>query len=495
MNILMPQDSEKYLYKHALLSPTQMYQADKLTISAGFAGINLMKNAGAAIANAIIEKLPQQNVLVICGVGNNGGDGFVLAALLKQAGWPVQLALYGKPENIHGDAAIAARAWQFDILALDDLQIPDKGIIVDAILGAGLNRPIADDLAKLINQINQSNAFVCAIDVPTGLNGANGVCSPTTIQADLTVCFFRAKPGHYLLPGRSFCGELICANIGINTGVLKDIKPKVYKNHPALWLDKIRWPQLSDHKYQRGHVLTVSGAKLLGAARLSSLAAARIGAGLVTMAVPESVWAVQAAHMTSIMVEPYGNNLNDLLKDSRKNVIVIGPGLGLEPKHKDMVLQILQTKRKCVLDADALSLFADNADVLFSALHENCVLTPHAGEFSRLFKINGDKLAQLNYALSKTKAVVLLKGADTVIGAPSGELVINHNAPAYLATAGSGDVLSGAIAGLMANGLSPFMAACAGAWLHGQAANKLGFGLLAEDLPRVIPKVLYELKK
>lgn len=488
------QTTARHIYREALISPTQMYQADKLAIESGIPGTQLMANAGAVVAKSIMQKWPRQNVLVVCGIGNNGGDGFVVATLLKQAGWPVQLAVFGDFANIRGDAAAAANGWLSEILSTENLVIPDQGIIVDAILGAGFNRPITTDLANLIDQINQSNANVCAIDVPTGLNGANGQCSPSTIQADLTVSFFRAKPGHYLMPGRSYCGELICENIGIEANVLNVIKPQVFKNHPVLWQDGIHWPQLDDHKYRRGHVLTISGAKLLGAARLSSMAAARIGAGLVTMAVPESVWSIQAASMTSIMVESFTTGLDDILSDSRRNAIVIGPGLGLAEHHKDMVLQVLQTNRPCVLDADALSIFADQPEVLFNALHENCVLTPHAGEFLRLFKQSGDRLSQLSQAIAQTGAVILLKGADTVIGSTSGEFVINYNAPAYLATAGSGDVLSGAIAGLMATGMKPFMAACAGVWLHGQAANQLGFGLLAEDLPHVLPKVLFELK-
>lgn len=494
MNSKINNLSDKVKHQLALINPAQMYQADQMAIESGISGANLMANAGAVVAKAIMRKWPKQPVLFICGAGNNGGDGFIAANLLKQAGWPVQLALFANLDDLQGDAGWAASQWQAEILDVTDIQIPDKGIIVDAILGAGLNRPISGALVGLIDQINKSNAYVCAIDVPTGLHGATGECDAISIKADLTVSFFRAKPGHYLMPGRKLCGEFICENIGIPAAVLEHIKPTVFKNHPLLWQESLHWPDLSDHKYKRGHVIVIGGGQLLGAARLSSMAAARIGAGLVTLAVPESAWAIQAACMTSVMVESSGPDLNKNLQDPRRNAIVIGPGLGLDIANKNKVLQALATKRKCVLDADALTLFADNPDELFTALHENCVLTPHAGEFGRLFGTTEDKLNNLKKAIELTGAVVLLKGADTVIGAPSGLVVINNNAPAYLATGGSGDVLSGAIAGLMATGMSPFLAACAAVWLHGQAANRAGLGLLAEDLPALLPRVLADLK-
>lgn len=484
----------KTFYSSALLTPEQMYQADNLTIKAGISGTSLMANAGQVVADELTQRLPVQEALIICGTGNNGGDGFIVAKLLSQAGWPVKLAIHGNPKTIKGDAKWALAQYDGPIYHTEDVEIPNSGLIVDAILGAGLNRPLSNDLEDLITKINKSQAFVCSIDVPTGLNGANGLCNKITVNADLTICFFRAKPGHFLLPGRSCCGELISANIGIDNDVLDQIKPSIFLNQPNLWLDKIRWPDLSDHKYKRGHVLMIGGAKLLGAARLSALAAARIGAGLVTLAVPAAVWPIQSACMTSVMVESFDPKIGPDLSDARRNVIIIGPGLGLQAEHKKLVLDILKTERSCVLDADALSLFADNPSELFSALHTKCVLTPHSGEFSRLFQLEGDKLSQLTKAVQQTGATVLLKGADTIIAAANGLMVINHNAPAYLATAGSGDVLSGCIAGLLANGMNGFDAACAAVWLHGQAANNLGFGLLAEDLPLELPKVLAKLK-
>lgn len=488
-------DSQAVAADLALLSPKQMYMADNAAIASGISSKYLMYKAASFVAQTIISNWSKTNCLVLCGTGNNGGDGFIVACLLRQAGWPVRLALYGNRNNLKGDAAWAASLWPGAILNAVDLKLQNTGVIVDAIFGAGLNKPLAAHLQTLIQHINNSAIKVCAVDIPSGIDGANGKLMGAAIKADISCTFFRPKPGHYLLPGRAYCGDLYCGDIGINGSVINTIKPTIFHNQPRLWLDKINWPQITDHKYKRGHALLIGGSKMLGASRLASMAAARIGAGLVTLAVPSAVWSIQVAQLTSIMVEPIDlADISASLSDTRRNAILIGPGLGLAHKHKQAVLAVLATKRPCVLDADALSIFADEPAVLFSALHKNCILTPHAGEFARLFDLDTDKLTAVKAAVAATGALIVLKGADTIIAAADGRLAINSNAPAYLATAGSGDVLAGCIVGLLATGMPVFEAVCAAVWLHGNAAASLGYGLLAEDLPRQLPLSLLQLK-
>jgi len=482
----------------ALLTPDQMAAADRAAMAGGVPGARLMAAAGAAVAQAIQDRWAPAPVVVLCGPGNNGGDGFVAARLLKAAGWPVRVALLGDRGALRGDAAGAAGAWDGPVEPAAPGALRGAALIVDALLGAGLNRAPDGALEPLIHAVNAAGVPVCAIDVPTGLDGATGQNPGAAIQADLTVTFFRRKPGHLLLPGRQLCGELRCADIGIAARALEAIAgPRTYANGPDLWLPLFPWPRAGDHKYRRGHVLVVGGALMLGASRLACLAAARIGAGLVTLAVPPSAWEVQAAALTSVMVEPLPavGRLDAALSDPRRATLLIGPGLGRAPGARAQVLAMLATGRPCVLDADALSVFADQPEVLLGALHARCVLTPHEGEFARLFRVVGDKPGRARAAAGRSGAVVVLKGADTVIAVPDGRCVINDNAPPTLATAGAGDVLAGCIAGLLAAGMPAFEAACAAVWLHGLAADGLGWGLLAEDLPGAIPAALESLAR
>ncbi|MHA3902854.1 NAD(P)H-hydrate dehydratase [Castellaniella sp. WN] len=492
------------LSPHALLSPEQMGAADRAAPAAGVPGIRLMAAAGAAVARAIRARWTPTPVRVLCGPGNNGGDGFVAARLLRDAGWPVRVALWGERGALRGDAAEAAEAWAGPIEPAGPACLDGAGLIVDALLGAGLSRAPAGELQALILAVNAASAPVCAIDVPTGLDGASGRCPGAAVQADLTVTFCRRKPGHLLLPGRALCGALTCAPIGMPDAALESIVPEAHANHPDLWSDRFPWPRSDGHKYRRGHALVVGGERMLGASRLSCLAAARIGAGLVTLAVPPAAWAIQAGALTSIMVEalPPDGALARAMADPRRNALLIGPGLGRAPQGRQQVLDLLAAGRPSVLDADALSVFAGQPDALLDALHGQCVLTPHEGEFARLFGsaqgagddaasgAEDDKLRRTRAAARRGGAVVVLKGADTVIAAPDGRCVINDNAPPTLATAGSGDVLAGCIAGLLAAGMSAFEAACAAVWLHGLAADRLGWGLLAEDLPGALPGAL-----
>lgn len=464
------------------------------------------------MARAIRTRWSPTPVCVLCGPGNNGGDGFIVARLLQDAGWPVRVALWGERAALRGDAAWAAGTWGGPVEPAVPACVDGAGLIVDALLGAGLGRAPAGVLETLIQAVNTAAAPVCSIDVPTGLDGASGRCPGAVVQAVLTVTFCRRKPGHLLLPGRALCGALICADIGMPEAALAPIVPEAQANHPDLWSGGFPWPRTDGHKYRRGHALVVGGERMLGASRLACQAAARIGAGLVTLATPPAAWAIQAGALTSIMVEalPPDGALDQALADPRRNALLIGPGLGRAPQGRRQVLDLLATGRPCVLDADALSVFADQPETLLGALHGHCVLTPHEGEFARLFdpvpdagdgaaprpgdgaasQAGGDKLHRARAAARRCGAVVVLKGADTVIAAPDGRCVINDNAPPTLATAGTGDVLAGCVTGLLAAGMPVFEAACAAVWLHGLAADRLGWGLLAEDLPGALPGAL-----
>jgi NAD(P)H-hydrate epimerase len=334
---------------------------------------------------------------------------------------------------------------------------------------------------------------VVAVDMPSGISGDTGApLGGVYVKAALTITFFRKKPGHLLLPGRALCGETVVADIGIPA---EAANTQLHENMPALW--RFPWPELEGHKYSRGHCVVVSGpAHATGAARLAARAALRVGAGLVSVASPAEAVAVNAAHLTAIMIKPFHGavELGALLSDRRLNAVAMGPGLGVGKETRELVATVLRSGAAVVLDADAISSFKDEPQSLFGLLDNRCVLTPHEGEFERLFPglldQSGSKLEAARTAAARALCVVLLKGADTVIAAPSGKAVINANAPASLATAGAGDVLAGLIAGLLAQGMSAFDAACAGAWLHGDAARRFGPVLIAEDLPDMMPAVL-----
>jgi hydroxyethylthiazole kinase-like uncharacterized protein yjeF len=479
-----------------LLTPGEMDEADRAAVAAGVPGTVLMETAGAAVAAAVQARWPRQAVAVLCGPGNNGGDGFVAARHLAAAGWPVKVALLGARERLKGDAAHSADLWQGPVQPLTPAVLDGVTLVVDALFGAGLSRPLEGAALATIQALRARGLPVCAVDVPSGVDGGSGEVRGTAARARMTVTFFRKKPGHVLLPGKTLCGDIVVADIGITPAVLAGIGARTYQNDPALWLRSYPWPRVDGHKYARGHALILGGEVMTGAARLTALGAARMGAGLVTVAAPRAAWPIYAAALTSVMVQPLDEpgGLAVLLGDERKNVVAIGPGAGVSESTRRHVLAALATRRAVVLDADAITSFADTPQALFDAIRGPCVLTPHEGEFGRLFPKEGDKLARARQAAALCGAVVLLKGADTVIAAPDGRAVINTNAPADLATGGSGDVLTGFISGLLAQGMDPFDAAAAAAWLHGQAAAAHGPGLVSEDLPGLLPGVLRALK-
>jgi NAD(P)H-hydrate epimerase len=483
--------------RQALLTPRQMGEADRLTIVDGVAGTVLMENAGRAVADAISRRFPPRPVAVLCGPGNNGGDGFVAARVLAERGWPVRLALLGDRAALKGDAASAAAHWPDKTEALSIAVLDGAGLVVDALFGAGLARPLEGLAGDSIAALNERDIPVVAVDVPSGIDGASGEVRGVAPKAALTVTFFRRKPGHLLMPGRAYCGETIVASIGIEAAVLGRIAPDTAANHPSWWLDRFPWPDEAGHKYSRGHALVAGGAVMTGAARLAARAAARIGAGLVTLAAPDAAFSTYAAALTGVIVQPVAglNDFEALLADARRNAVLIGPGAGLGAETREKALAILAAGKVTVLDADALTVFAEDPAALFAAIRGSCVMTPHEGEFARLFEARGSKLDRARWAAQQSGAVIVLKGSDTVIAAPDGRAAINENAPPTLATAGSGDVLAGIVLGLLAQGMPPFEAAAAAVWLHGDAARRFGAGLVAEDLIEMLPAVLSDLKQ
>mgnify|MGYP003668039528 CR=1 FL=1 len=443
-----------------LLTPRQMGEADRLAAQAGSKSLKLMEAAGRAVAEAVTEHYYQRSVLVLCGPGNNGGDGFVVARLLKHKGWPVQLRLIGDPAALKGDAAAMAKQWAGRLVAPTAKDVDEADLIIDGLLGAGLDRDVDGAFAEIIAAVNASSRPVVSIDVPSGLDGATGLERGPTMDAALTVTFFRLKPGHLLLPGRELCGEVVLADIGIPSAVLDTIGAETWQNSPTLW--SVPVASNDGNKFDRGHCVVVSGGPL--------------------------------------MLKPAADSaaLADLLTDKRMNAVVIGPAAGIGPHTRDNVLAVLRSGAAAVLDADALTSFSDDFQTLAEAIKAQdrpVVLTPHAGEFARLFgDVPGGKLEQARAAAEHSGAIIVLKGSDTVIASPDGRAAINANAPAWLGTAGSGDVLAGMVAGLMGQGMAGWEAACAGVWLHAEAANRFGGpGLISEDLPLLVPGVLASL--
>lgn len=488
---------------HELLTVEEMGRADRWAVAQGTPGLTLMENAGRAVAEAVTARFERTSVAVLCGPGNNGGDGFVAARHLSAAGWSVTVYLLGERDKLTGDAAEMARRWNGAIHPMTGDAVRGAGLIIDAIFGAGLSRPVEGVPAELIQAATRARIPVVAVDMPSGLHGDTGEVLGAAFEAVLTVTFFRAKPGHYLLGGRRHCGELLLCDIGIGEEVLRELLPHTYENRPSLWLGGFPDLELGDHKYTRGHGVVVSGGmSSTGAARLGARAALRAGAGLVTLASPSSALMVNASQLTAVMVQAVNtpDELTAFLEDKRRNAVLIGPGAGIGGPTREKVLAILLSGAAVVLDADALTSFEELPRDLFVAIEGYfagpVVLAPHEGEFKRLFKdIEGSKLERARAAARRAGAIVVLKGPDTVIAAPDGRAAINTNAGPELATAGSGDVLAGIITGLLAQSMAPFEAACAAVWLHGEAGRAFGPGLIAEDLPEMLPVVLRDIEE
>lgn len=492
----------------ALLTVAEMVEAERLTMQAGTPGHALMERAGRAVAEALMARWTPRPVVVLCGPGNNGGDGLVVARCLIEAGWPVRVALSCELSAFKGDALRQAQGWDpASCVRVKPAALDGAGLVVDALFGSGLSRPLSGDAAMTLQAVARSGLPVVAVDVPSGVFGDSGA-DTGAVPAALTVTFFRKKPAHVLMPSRALCGDVVVADIGVRAETVGAVKPAAFENAPTHWWHA--WPRAAtdQHKFQRGHALVYGGGRMTGAARLSALAAARIGAGLTTVAVPECAWPVYAAALRSIMVQALGGQdavalaagLRALLADARISAVLVGPGAsgGLVGGVRPLAEAALASGRPVVLDADALTAFEHEPEALFSAIktsHRPVVLTPHEGEFARLFpqarvQAPDDKLGRARWAARHSGAVLVLKGADTVIASPEGLALVNTNAPPTLATAGAGDVLAGLITGLLAQDMPVLEAAAAAVWVHGAAAQAFGPGLIADDLPAQLPAVL-----
>jgi hydroxyethylthiazole kinase-like uncharacterized protein yjeF len=493
----------------ALLTVAEMAAADAATIASGTPGLALMERAGRAVADAVARRArPGMSVLVLCGPGNNGGDGFVAARILAERGFKVTLALAGAREALRGDAAEMAKAWTGAMESIGAVDASRHELVVDALFGAGLSRPLEGEIAALVERVNASGRPVVAVDVPSGVSGDSGLAEGTAIGAVETVTFFRPKPGHLLYPGRSLCGVVTLADIGIRPEIAfapGKVAPTAFRNEPELW--RRLWPAhaADSHKYRRGAVVVAAGGLGgVGAPRLGARAALRIGAGLATILCrPEALAAHAARGPDALMQAPAADAaaFAAMLAARKPGALLIGPALGLDATARALVMTALRGNHPCVFDADALTHLASCRPLAAKLLHRRAgpsVLTPHEGEFRRLFdgspgfEQERGKLERARAAARSMGAVVVLKGPDTVIAAPDGLAAINATGAPALATAGSGDVLGGMIAGLMAQGMPAFAAACAAVWLHGRAGERLGMGLIADDLPEALPALLAE---
>lgn len=474
-----------------ILTVAEIGAADRAAISAGTPGAVLMERAGAAVAEAVLDRFAARPVVVLCGPGNNGGDGYVAARLLKAKGWPVLVQALAPPAT--EDAKAAAALWDGETAPVDAAAIADGVLVIDAMFGAGLSRPLEGAAAAAAQRISEHPERVIAVDVPSGVRGDLADSPGAVVLAGVTVTFHAKKPAHVLEPARERCGEVIVADIG-----LAETQATLFENTPELWLPRFPWPDAASHKHARGRMIVVSGpAWNTGAARLAARSGLRLGAGLVTVLSPPDALAVNAAHLEAVMLSPFETDTDLETSAADVDVAVIGPAAGVTETTLLNVLALARTGAALVIDADAITVFRNDPEELFSVLDRDDVLTPHPGEFERIFpgllKAGPERITAARAAARRAGAVVLLKGADTVIAAPDGRAAVNTNGSPWLATAGSGDVLAGFIGGLIGQGMDSFEAACAAAWIHAEAAELHGPGLIAEDLPGLAPAILRRL--
>ncbi|WP_245408840.1 NAD(P)H-hydrate dehydratase [Rhizobium wuzhouense] len=485
--------------KHSLLlTPIAMARVDAAAAATGQDSFGLMLRAGEAVAAAALRLYPQaMRYVVLCGPGNNGGDGYVCAEALARSGTAIAVFHCGDPSRLSGDAAVARAAYSGVSQDIANYLPADGDVVIDALFGAGLARDVPSEVAEVIHRVSSARIAVIAVDLPSGLDGATGQVRGAAFRAARTVTFMARKPGHVLLPGRDLCGEVEVFDIGIPWRQVAAEAGPLCVNGAALWHDRHRALDAADHKYRRGHLTVFSGPDIAtGAARLSAMAGLKAGAGLVTMASPAAALAANGVHLTAIMLARLdtADDVEAYLQDPRRQNFVLGPGFGDPERACDFALRLGHAGRCLVLDADGITAFRERRDRLAAAFDGKAtrlVVTPHEGEFARLFpEIAKDATAgKPDKALAAASAlggVVVYKGADTVIAAPDGRAAIEEHAPPTLATAGSGDVLAGIIGALMTQGLPAFEAACAGVHLHGQAALRAGRGLTAEDLARAV---------
>jgi hydroxyethylthiazole kinase-like uncharacterized protein yjeF len=476
-----------------ILTVAEISAADRAAIAAGTPGGVLMERAGHAVCEAILDRYTPRPTVVLCGPGNNGGDGYVVARLLQEQGWPIAVRTLGAPAS--ADAIAAAGLWTGPSAPLTGglADVEPGTLFVDALFGAGLSRALDGEAALAVARLAEEPEHVVAVDLPSGLSGDAPTPPGPAGRAALTVTFHAKKLAHVLEPSRERCGEVVVADIGLGA-----VPQTLFENTPELWLPRFPWPGPDSHKHARGRLIVVSGpAWSTGAARLSARAGLRLGAGLVTILSPLDALAVNAAHLEAVMLRPFESDLDLEAAAEDVDAAVIGPAAGVNETTLLNVLALARTGAALVIDADGVSVFRDDPEELFSVLDRDDVLTPHPGEFERLFpgllKSAPNRVSAGREAAARAGAVVLLKGADTVIAAPDGRAAVNTNGSPWLATAGSGDVLAGFIGALVAQGMDSFEAACAAAWIHSEAAELHGPGLTAEDLPGLAPSILRRL--
>jgi hydroxyethylthiazole kinase-like uncharacterized protein yjeF len=477
-----------------IITVAQMRAIDAGAARAGVATRTLMENAGRAVADVVMQRFTARPTAVLTGPGNNGGDGWVAARILKDHGWPVWVETLAPVEQLLGDAADAARAWTGATYPIG-ADNPMAELFIDALFGAGLAKPLSGEPARLAQALAQSPERVVAIDVPSGLDGDTGrPRGDVSFRAGCTVTFVRKKPAHVLMPGCVFCGEVVVRDIGVPFEILESQQLSQFENDPCLW--PLPWPDKNAHKHARGHVFVASGdATRTGAARLAARAALRVGAGLVTVLSPSDAMSENAAQLTAVMLREACGAQDYAVAAAEGRCLLIGPAFGTTTTHGEKLAAALAAPNRApmVLDADAITLLAP----LQQQFSPSDVLTPHVGEFNRAFlgalDAASNRIEAARSAAAGARCVVLLKGPDTVIVAPDGRAIVNTIGSPFLATAGSGDVLAGFIAGLIGQGMPSFDAAAAGAWLHGRCGALAGPGLIAEDLPELLPIVLNDL--
>ncbi|WP_165186819.1 NAD(P)H-hydrate dehydratase [Caulobacter soli] len=476
-----------------IMTVAEMTAADRAAVEAGTPTIVLMERAGQAVADVIRERYARCPTVIWCGPGDNGGDGYVIARHLKRRGWPVRVEALAPPAS--PAAQWAASRWKGETGPLVS-EPGSASLYVDCLFGAGLSRPLEGEADRLA-RVMPGAARIVAVDVPSGILGDTGLpLGERALKAELTVTFHRRKPAHALAQGRAACGEVVIADIGLEaTG-----QGRLFENEPGLWAQRFPWPAVDAHKHARGRMMAVSGeAWSTGAARLAARGALRIGAGVVTLLSPPNALAINAAHLEAVMLAPFESEFDLQTRAASADAVVIGPAAGVGEATMRHVFALARNGAALVVDADALTSFAEDPAALFSALDRDDVLTPHPGEFERIFPslltASPERITAAREAARRAGAVVLLKGSDTVVAAPDGRAAVSLNGAPWLATAGSGDVLAGFIAGLIAQGMESFEAACAGAWIHAEAGAAHGPGLIAEDLPDLVPPILGALWK
>jgi NAD(P)H-hydrate epimerase len=469
-----------------ILNTEQMQMLEHKTAETGISRVEMMERAGNAVAAFIRRTYSPCKILVCCGPGNNGGDGIVTAIALRKQGWRVTLASDCFDQTCSKQTAHFRKQWAHSVISLAEAKKEHWDLIVDALFGIGLPRPITGIYLDTIAWMNASGVPIVSIDMPSGINSDTAQIEGIAVNARQTVTFQHIKIGQVLLPGLSHVGQLIVVDIGL----LKDTCYTAQINTPHIWQKHLPHLSLTDHKYARGQLVILGGNTITGASRLAAHAARRMGAGMVIVLCDSRVIPIYNREPGLIVHDI--SHLDQYLEDSRTTGFLIGPGFGVGKETCMLTQRLIQSGHPCVIDADAITSFAKNSQDLFALNLSKCVLTPHHGEFVRVFSEKETKIASTYLAAKESGATVLYKGADTVIS-DGEEVYVNTNGSPHLATAGTGDVLAGMIAGLLARDVTPLDAALIASWLHADCAERIGHGLIAEDISNALPAALKDL--